>query len=148
MIQAKIIYERTYPIQSYDEQIDIENGCGLFRNETVEEMKYEEIEEMLFRDIEYVLLPEREQSAIRFIALAKELSEAYLLDIRIKKLKDHINAIYFFNSAGGMGFLKEIIVLADNIDFFTNINGYEIGLSLDYYTHAVYMRGKRIIPNE
>ena len=38
VLLEEILYERTYPMQNIDEQIDIENGCGLFQNENVERL--------------------------------------------------------------------------------------------------------------
>lgn len=35
---------------------------------------------------------------------------------------------------------------ADNINFFANVNGYEINISLDCYTHAVYRHGIQLYP--
>ncbi|MBP3294407.1 MAG: hypothetical protein J6N32_11695 [Clostridia bacterium] len=109
-------------------------------------MTFDEFWNILCNETEYVPLPEREKTAEHFKNTAIEISEMYELDIKIKQTQSHLSVNYYFNSAGCMGFLKDILCLADDITFFANIQGYEIVMSLDYYTHAVYRRGKRIEP--
>ena len=57
-----------------------------------------------------------------------------------------ISVDFCFNSSGCMGFLKHIMRFADDISFFANINGHDIVMSIDHYTHAETRHGRRIHP--
>ena len=109
-------------------------------------MTFDEIINEIFREIEYVLLPERAKTAEAFVKTAIEISETYELDVKIVKHHSHISVNYYFNSTGCMGFLRKVIMFADDIEFFTNTKGYDIVMSIDHYTHAVIRNGKRIKP--
>ena len=45
-----------------------------------------------------------------------------------------------------MDFLIPVFRQADNISFFTGIYGFELTICLDYYTHAVYSKGRLCQP--
>ncbi|WP_343120989.1 hypothetical protein [Intestinimonas butyriciproducens] len=45
-----------------------------------------------------------------------------------------------------MSYMKKVLKLADNISFFANVSGYDIIMSLNYYTHAVFVRGRQVYP--
>lgn len=60
----------------------------------------------------------------------------------------HIAVDYSFDCAGDMFFLIPLFRLADSISFFTGINGFEITISLDYYTHAVYDKNRLLHPQD
>ena len=47
-----------------------------------------------------------------------------------------------------MFFLIPIFRLADSVSFFTGINGFELTISLDYYTHAVYDKNRLLHPQD
>lgn len=91
-----------------------------------------------------ILLPERIQSAERFIKTAVEVGEIYELDTKIERMDSHISVTYQFNCGGEMDHLISILRLADTVSFFTDPGGFDITLVLDYYTHAVY-QGERLI---
>lgn len=95
-----------------------------------------------------ILLPERMQGSETFIKLAIEASELYELDTRITRKDDSIEVTYSFDCGGDMAFLIPVFRMADSISFFTGIYGFEITISLDYYTHAVYLREKLIHPQD
>ncbi|MBE6709759.1 MAG: hypothetical protein J6I42_07770 [Clostridia bacterium] len=145
IFMEKVIYEKTYPQEILDKCEQVPAVAGSPAN-TGKLLTFDEFWNILCNETEYVPLPEREKTAEHFKNTAIEISEMYELDIKIKQTQSHLSVNYYFNSAGCMGFLKDILCLADDITFFANIQGYEIVMSLDYYTHAVYRRGKRIEP--
>lgn len=93
-----------------------------------------------------VPLPQRRKSAEAFIQTAREVSELYELDVKVVKYFDHITVTYYFNAGGGLRYLRDVIRYADELSFFANSMGYEIVLSIDHYTHAVFRGGRRIYP--
>lgn len=109
-------------------------------------MTFDKIMEEIYEGVEYEPLPERAKSADIFVELAKRISEIYELDVKIVKSFSHISVDFCFNSSGCMGFLKHIMRFADDISFFANINGYDIVMSIDHYTHAETRHGRRIHP--
>lgn len=93
-----------------------------------------------------VPLPQRRKSAEAFIQTAQEVSELHELNIKVVKHFDHITVTYYFNAGGGLRYLRDVIRCADELSFFSNSMGYEIVLSIDHYTHAVFRGGRRIYP--
>ena len=93
-----------------------------------------------------ILIPEKLKKADEFIKLAIEVSELYELDTKISEKDSHIVVNYSFDSAGDMAFLIPVFRQADSISFFTGIYGFEITISLDYYTHAVYNKDRLVHP--
>ena len=81
-----------------------------------------------------------------FVAAVKDVSELYKLNVKITERTDHISADFYFNAGGGLGYMKEVLKLADEISFFSNVRGYDIVMSLDYYTHAVFVGGRQVHP--
>lgn len=78
--------------------------------------------------------------------VAREISELYELDIKITKCVGYIAVDYYFNSCFGLCYLKDIIQMADEIGFYANTHGYDINLSLNYYTHAIFHHGRQLCP--
>lgn len=147
IFEEEVIYEKTYPREdvaelhaALSEEVDAQD-----RDET-KRMTFDEIIEEIYEGVEYELLPERAKSAEIFVELAKRISEIYELDVKITRRHSHISVDYCFNSSGCMGFLKHIMRFADDISFFANINGYDIVMSIDHYTHAETRHGRRIHP--
>lgn len=91
-------------------------------------------------------MPERENGAKAFIAAAKNVSELYRLDVKITEHIDHITADFYFNAGGSLRYMKEVLKLANDVSLFANVCGYEIIMSLDYYTHAVFVGGRQVHP--
>ena len=91
-------------------------------------------------------IPDRVDGARDFVAAAKDVSELYQLDVKITEHSDRISVDYYFNEGGGMRDFKEVMRLADDISFFANLQGYNIILSLDYYTRAVFAGGRQLHP--
>jgi len=146
-LNDKIIYEKHYPKLEFammESADDSQNEISL--ENKPENLSFEQILEKIYKDVVYILLPERQLMAKEFLRKAINISNIYELDVKIRQHFDHITVNYYFNCAGCMGFLKEIIAYSDDIAFFNNIDGFEIVLSLDFYTHAVYRKDRRIKP--
>lgn len=94
----------------------------------------------------YVPLPEWKPIAKVFISQAIEISENYQIDTEIRQGAGTVTVIFSFDCGGAMGFLKSVIQYADDISFFSSTNGYEIVLALDFYTYALYRRGRKMRP--
>ena len=147
IFEEEVIYEKTYPREDiaelhaalYEEVEDQDR-------EEKQRMTFDEIIEEIYEGVEYEPLPERAKSAEIFVELAKRISEIYELNVKITRRHSHISVDYCFNSSGCMGFLKYIMRFADDISFFANINGYDIVMSIDHYTHAETRHGRRIHP--
>ena len=77
-----------------------------------------------------------------FIKLAIKTSELYELDTKIRREDSFISVRYSFDCGGDMDFLIPVFRQADIISFFTGIYGFELTICLDYYTHAVFNKGK------
>lgn len=91
-------------------------------------------------------IPEKIEKADEFIKLAIEVSELYELDTKISEKDSCIEVNYSFDCGGDMVFLLSVFRKADSISFFTGICGFDITVSLDYYTHAVYNKGRLVRP--
>lgn len=139
-IVEKVIYEKKYPKESTEELQVLQDRCG---EPTV---PFEKFFKQLCEDLVYILIPSRQEAAGEFIRVAREISEQYQIDIKITQHTGNICVDLYFNSGCRIQYLKDIIVLADDIGLFANIFGYEIVLSLDFYTRAVYLRGRQIMP--
>lgn len=108
---------------------------------------FDEIMKEIYSNVTYLVLPGREKKARYFIQKAIEISNDYELDIEIREHLSHISVTYTFDCCAGMGFLKSIIEMADDISFFDHIGGYDLAMSLDFYTKAVFKRGGLFSPN-
>ena len=81
-----------------------------------------------------------------FIDLAKEIAEAYLIDIVIRERTDRITVSYTLDYEAGFGCLKPIIQLADELIFRSSNSNSAVLDYLDYYTHATYRLGISVLP--
>ena len=143
---GNIIYEKRYPREDAE---GIEALSKTLDKETEETQQIPTFEEFLRRVYENqvcILIPERQRLAEKFIRTACEVSKLYRLDIKITQYSDHISADYYFNAAGDLRYLREIVKYADEISFFANSMGYDIVMCLDFYTHAVFRNGHLMHP--
>ena len=143
---GNIIYEKRYPREDAE---GIEALSKTLDKETEETQQIPTFEEFLRRVYENqvcILIPERQRLAEKFIRTACEGSKLYRLDIKITQYSDHISADYYFNAAGDLRYLREIVKYADEISFFANSMGYDIVMCLDFYTHAVFRNGHLMHP--
>ena len=102
--------------------------------------------EQIERDRTLILLPERYVESKVFIKKAISVAELYDLDTKITEHDSHITVDYSFDCGGDAVFLINVIEMADSISFFTKIFDREVTISLDYYTHAVYLKNRLIAP--
>lgn len=147
----KVIYKKEYKRMTAEEieQAFIDDSHDFSENEkatTEKESSSQEIFKLLNKGAVFFPLPEREQLAKDFIKQAILISETYQIDTEIRESGGSISVMYSFDCGGAMGFLKSVIQYADDISFFSNANGYEIVLALDFYTHAVYRHGRKMRP--
>lgn len=70
----------------------------------------------------------------------------YELDTRIERHTDHISVNYSFNCCGGMRHMNRIFGMADQFSFFKDVDGWDITISMDYFTHTVIHNGRIIAP--
>lgn len=146
MISEEVIYEKKFPkweMPSDEELAEIKVDA----DEQKEHLTFEQIMQKIYEGVEYVLMPKRAEAANEFVRKAIEVSELYEMDIKIEKRTSHISATYYFNYGAGMKHLTDIIGMADDLAFFgRKDNAYDIVMSLDFYTHAVYRNGRQINP--
>lgn len=137
---SRIIYEKTYPKETPEE--------ATYEPESRDrpDMSFEEFMRRGDENRFSIPIPNREHGAIAFVAAAQDVSALYRLDVIITEHIDHISADFYFNAGGSLGYMKEVLKLADEISFFSNVRGYDIVMSLDYYTHAVFVRGRKMHP--
>lgn len=140
---GEIIYEKTYP---KDDLNEILKDCEPPQPAVNTDESYERFLKLMNEDFICVLLPSRQKRAMEFIKVAREISELYELDIKVTRHVSHIAVDYYFNSGFGLRYLRDIIKLADEISFSTHIQGCEINLSLEYFTHAVFHHGRMLRP--
>lgn len=137
---SRIIYEKEYSKETPEEQTYAPEG------REIPDISFEEFMRRGYGNRFSIPMPDRENGTKAFIAAAKDVSELYRLDVKITEHIDHISAAFYFNAGGNLRYMKEVLKLADDISFFANVYGYEIIMSLDYYTHAVFVGGRQIHP--
>lgn len=147
----KVIYKKKYERMTVEEidQAFVDDSCDFSDNEKPmieKKSSAKEIFKLLNKGAVFVPLPEREQLAKDFIKQAILTSETYQIDTEIREGGGSITVMYSFDFGGAMGFLKSVIQYADDISFFSNTDGYEIVLALDFYTHALYRHGRKMRP--
>lgn len=135
---GRIIYEKRYPQENLEALIAAETG-----GEQAAAKSFDEIVREVYGNRVCVPIPERAKAARAFVLTARCVSELYELDVTITEHTDHISAEYYFNSSGGLRYLREVVKHADDISFFTNVHGYDIVMCLDFYTHTVFHRRRQ-----
>lgn len=147
----ELIYEKHYPHPSFEDKMreleeykrDLESQPD-YQPEPVK--PFEEFYREMVENRTLILLPDIIVQAEDFIKLAVEVAELYEFDTTIKRKDSHIEVNYSFDCGGELDYLTPIIGQADSISFFAGIHGFEITLSLDFYTHAVYDKGRLLHP--
>lgn len=135
---GRIIYEKRYPQENLEDLIAAETG-----DEQAAAKSFDEIVREVYGNRVCVPIPERAKAARAFVLTARRVSELYELDVTITEHTDHVSAEYYFNSSGGLRYLREVVKHADDISFFTNVRGYDIVMCLDFYTHTVFHRRRQ-----
>ena len=135
---GRIIYEKRYPRENWEDLIAAETG-----GEQAAAKSFDEIVREVYGNRVCVPIPERATAASAFVLTARRVSELYELDVTITEHTDHVSAEYYFNSSGGLRYLREVVKHADDISFYTNVRGYDIVMCLDFYTHTVFHRRRQ-----
>ena len=143
---GNIIYEKRYPRENAEGIEALSKTLDKETEETQQIPTFEEFFRRVFVNLVCILIPERQRLGVKFIRTACEVSKLYRLDIKITQYSDHISVDYYFNAAGGLRYLREIVKYADEISFFANSMGYDIVMCLDFYTHAVFRNGHLMHP--
>ena len=141
----KIIYQKKFPKATLEE-IENEIWNGENENRQEKEINFDEMVKKLYSDVTFLVLPDKVKKAKNFIQSIIEISNAYELDVEIKDNFSYISATFFIECCIGMGFLKKIIQMADDISFCTHIDDYDLAITLDYYTKALCRKGRPIQP--
>lgn len=143
---GNIIYEKRYPRENAEGIEALSKTLDKETEETQQIPTFEEFLRQVYENQVCILIPERQRLAEKFIRTACEVSKLYRLDIKITQYSDHISVDYYFNAAGGLRYLREIVKYADEISFFANSMGYDTVMCLDFYTHAVFRNGHLMHP--
>jgi len=144
-MNKEIIYEKKYP--RIDPMEELKNCTQEIDDEPKGPIPtFEEIMQKIQANTTYVLMPERIKDSEEFIRTAIEISKLYELDTRIERRFDHISVTYSFDCCGGLRYINQVFKMADQFSFFTNINGRDITISLDYFTHASVRNGRIVSP--
>lgn len=140
-MSVEIIYEKKYPrIDPMEEMKQIELEMADEPKEATP--SFDEIMAKIQADTTYVLMPERIKASEKFIQTAIEVSELYELDTKIERHIDRIIVNYSFDSCGGMREINRVFGMADEFAFFKDIYGWDITVSLGFFTHAVVRNGR------
>lgn len=148
-----VIYEKHYPHPSLEEKM---KEIKAYQHELESspdykpgfEKSFDEFYKDMIENRTLILLPERMKGAVEFTKLAIKTSELYELDTQIKREDSCISVKYSFDCGGDMDYLIPVFRRADSISFFTDIYGFELTICLDYYTHAVYSKGRLRQPRD
>lgn len=144
-MSVEIVYEKKYPrIDPMEEMKQTELDMADEPKEPTP--SFEEIMQKIQENTTYVLMPERIKASEDFIRVAIEVSELYELDTKIERHFDHISVDYSFNCCGGLRDINRVIGMADQSSFFKDIIGWDITISLDFFTHAVVRNGRVVAP--
>lgn len=144
-MSIEIIYEKKYP---RIDPIHEPKPATSEATDTPEQpmLTFHEMMEKICANTTYVLIPERIQSSKKFIHTAIQISEQYELDTRIERHASHISVNYSFPCGGGMRGINRVFGMADQFSFFKDIDGWDITISMDYFTHAVIRNGRMVAP--
>lgn len=146
MISEEVIYEKKFPkweMPSEEEVTEIKVDAAAKQDH----LTFDQVMEQIYKDVAYVLMPERTEEAKAFVRKAIEVSDLYEMDIKVERRTSHISVTYYFDFGGSMKELTDIIGMADDLAFFGRKDKeYDIVMSLDFYTHAVYRNGRQVNP--
>ena len=138
---SKIIYEKTFPKDPVLEAL-LKRPSDDFSNE--KQAEFDSFLAMLkerARHTTYIPRPYRIKNRKRFINAAIALSDLYAIDLTITQCKGITMATFYFDACAAMVNLNNIMGMADEFDFMTNIHGHDICLTLNYYTHRIVHNG-------
>lgn len=142
-----MIYKKQFHKETIEEiEADMADFMTQYGDQISMPPSFDDLRKTYYSDVTYIVLPEREKRAKKFIKTAIDISNTYEIDIEIEEHLSHISVAYYIDCGAEMGFMREIMAMSDNLNFFTRINGYDLVICLDYYTKAVYKKGKLLRP--
>lgn len=146
-----VIYEKHYPHPSFEEEMkefrEYQREMESSPDYKPEPMKpFDEFYKELVENTVLVALPERIKQADEFVRLAIRTGEAYKFDTKIIRNDSNIVVYYYFDGGIELVMLMPIIKMADCISVDPDHDGFKVALSLDYYTHAVFLNGRLLHP--
>ena len=139
-MEWETIYTKKYDLMDFEEdeceeEIPLEHTAEEFI-EGIQNMKYEPI-------------PGAEEYCQKYIRLAKEMSEAYQIDIDILRSIDSIRIIFHMLEVtiGGdlKKFIAELMVGCNEFNIWPSKNEGEYEIDLTYYTQNAYLFGKKLM---
>ena len=141
---SSLLYRKVYPRKKAEE---VSVATEPNQNEsTFNGISAKEFFNNLEASITLAPLPEREEGAKRFIQSAMEISGFYELDIEIRRLDSCISVDLTFDIGAELKGLNKVFAMADKFGFNTKNEGMNVIVTLEYYTHAVYLKGRQIAP--
>lgn len=143
MMDRELIYQMRYEdILKDDDLDDIPEEVGKDDDLTGEEFLRE------IMNMKYELKEGAEEHAKECIRLAKELSEAYRLDIDIFREKGSVEIYLYMNAVPLVTFQKEMFLAlaqaCDSMTIWPKGEGFSYEVQMSYYTHDAYFRGKKM----
>lgn len=141
---SKLIYEKKYPKTDFDELKAKSDDSDDQKSEMLPPKEY-------FAKIEqnttYFPIPGRIAGKEAFIKTAIAIGELYEFDTKIYECKSHVSVWLSLDYGGGMlSGLKHIFQLSDDFDFLVGVEGREFTIICDYYTHEVWLNGRKTAP--
>ena len=138
---SKIIYEKSFPPDPVLEALLKQQSADLYNEEQANFPSFQAMLEERERHTTYIRRPYRIRNRKRFINAAIVLSDFYEIDLTITQCKGIIMATFYFDACAAMANLNNIMGMADEFGFMTNIHGHDICLTLNYYTHRIFHNG-------
>lgn len=137
-MSEKILYQKEYPQLPWSDDHFSEEP-----QKTADQNGADFIKRTL-ENIVYVLLPEREDGKLRFIEDCIRVSSFHEMDIVIREYTERISTTLCVDCYVNFPGLKVLIALSDEMCF--ECKGERVLLKLDYYTHAVFLYGRKMAP--
>lgn len=141
---GKVLFQKQYPREDLNESSnEIDEKQIAFQKELPSS---EGFIDHLLESITLEPLPQKEEGVERFIQSAIEISDFYELDIEIRQFSAHVRVNLSFDCGASLKGMSQVFAMADELSFATGIKGRDLTVSMDYYTHAVYLNGRQIEP--
>ena len=143
---SQVIYEKQFPKDPVLEALLKQQAADEYNAQQSQYPSFRAMLADLERHTTYIPRPYRLKNRKRFINAAIALSDRYEIDISIMQSRGVISATFYFDPCAGIHNLNNIMGMADEFEFLTNIHGYEICMTLNYYTHKIIRNGIVISP--
>ncbi len=144
-MKTEVIYEKKYPRIDYVKEYE-KIAAETAADAPAKKQTAEEFLKDLCENTRYVPIPKRFVESKRFIEVVIEVSELYELDLKITRYVDCIDAQLSFDFGGNMKYINNLFGMADEISFFKDKSGRDLGVALIFYTHVVERHGVAIAP--